>query len=103
MTNNRGQKETVSRAFDYSKFDNIDESDDEDRMHPNIEKSFNVRINKQVRDRKIGEHEHEREHLEQRLKHPNVGGKEKREIEMKLKDLDSKKNLARREHVRGEG
>ena len=41
--------EKVKRSFDFSKFDNIDISDDEDTFHPNIEKNFNVRINQTVR------------------------------------------------------
>ena len=52
MTNEK-EKEKVVRAFDYSRFNNIDISDDEDTFHPNIEKNFNIKINKQVRDRKV--------------------------------------------------
>lgn len=43
--------EKVNRAFDYSRFDNIDVSDDEEKFHPNIEKNFNIKINRHVRDR----------------------------------------------------
>lgn len=42
----------VHRAFDMSKWDNIDISDDEKTFHPNIENNFNVKINRTVRDRK---------------------------------------------------
>ncbi|CAD7946900.1 unnamed protein product [Amoebophrya sp. A120] len=64
MTNNQSEK--VVRAFDYSKFNNIDISDDEDNFHPNIEKNFNIRINKEVRGRKINEMDMEKEELKKK-------------------------------------
>lgn len=58
------EKEKVKRSFDYSKFNNIDVSDDEESFHPNIEKNFNIKINRHVRDRKIDEQEAEKEVLQ---------------------------------------
>jgi len=49
--------EKVHRAFDLSKWDNIDISDDETTFHPNIENNFNIKINRTVRDRKEKEDE----------------------------------------------
>lgn len=51
------ETEKVKRAFDLSKWDNIDISDDESTFHPNIENSFNVKINRTVRDRRDHEEE----------------------------------------------
>lgn len=53
----------VKRAFDLSKWDNIDISDDESTFHPNIENSFNVKINRTVRDRRDNEEEEEKKKL----------------------------------------
>ena len=33
-----GKKSTMSKPFDYSKWDNIELSDDEDDVHPNIDR-----------------------------------------------------------------
>lgn len=74
--------ERVKHAFDYSKFNNIDVSDDEETFHPNIEKNFNIKINRQVRDRKIGEQEEEKEYLKP---------KEDNESKRRLQELERKK------------
>ncbi len=65
------QTEKVNRAFDYSKFDNIDISDDEDSFHPNIEKNFNIRINRTVRERKIGDMDTEKASIKEMLSDKN--------------------------------
>ncbi|CAD7975865.1 unnamed protein product [Amoebophrya sp. A25] len=66
MTTGGQEKEKVKRSFDYSRFNNIDISDDEETFHPNIEKNFNIKINKQVRDRKINEMDEEKEKLKEK-------------------------------------
>jgi len=48
-------KKNPNLAFDYSKWDNIDLSDDEDTFHPNIHKDFMVRINREQRYRREAE------------------------------------------------
>jgi len=53
----------LKRAFDLSKWDNIDLSDDETTFHPNIENNFNIKINRTVRDRREQEEEDLREKL----------------------------------------
>lgn len=39
-------------GFDYSKWDRLEISDDEDTFHPNLDKGLNVRVNRITRDRK---------------------------------------------------
>lgn len=39
-------------GFDYSKWDRLELSDDEDTFHPNLDKGLNVRVNRITRDRK---------------------------------------------------
>lgn len=39
-------------SFDYSKWDRLELSDDEDTFHPNLDKNLNVRVNRITRDRK---------------------------------------------------
>lgn len=39
-------------SFDYSKWDRIELSDDEETHHPNLDKNLNIRVNRITRDRK---------------------------------------------------
>jgi len=39
-------------TFDYSKWDRLEISDDEDTHHPNLDKNLNIRVNRITRDRK---------------------------------------------------
>eukprot|EP00929_Paragymnodinium_shiwhaense_P001213 TRINITY_DN101434_c0_g1_i1.p1 TRINITY_DN101434_c0_g1~~TRINITY_DN101434_c0_g1_i1.p1 ORF type:complete len:322 (-),score=108.48 TRINITY_DN101434_c0_g1_i1:257-1222(-) len=39
-------------SFDYSKWDRLELSDDEDTHHPNLDKNLNIRVNRITRDRK---------------------------------------------------
>lgn len=39
-------------SFDYSKWDRLEISDDEETFHPNLDKGLNVRVNRITRDRK---------------------------------------------------
>eukprot|EP00397_Hematodinium_sp_SG-2012_P018399 GEMP01018847.1.p1 GENE.GEMP01018847.1~~GEMP01018847.1.p1 ORF type:complete len:411 (+),score=118.72 GEMP01018847.1:59-1291(+) len=55
--------EKVNRAFDLSKWDNIDISDDESTFHPNIEDTFNIKINRTVRGRRDDEEAIKKEEL----------------------------------------
>jgi len=90
--------EKVKHSFDYSKFNNIDVSDDEDTFHPNIEKNFNIKINRQVRDRKIGEMEYEKQELSK---------KDDEESKARIAELERKKiwhvgNMGEVKHERTE-
>jgi cell division cycle protein 37 len=42
-------------SFDYSKWDRLELSDDEDTHHPNLDKNLNIRVNRITRDRKEDE------------------------------------------------
>jgi len=82
----RPGKEKVARAFDSSRFDHIDISDDEESFHPNIEKNFNIKINRTVRDRKIDEMDVEKDALAKQLeKKP-----EDEKAAKKLQELEKK-------------
>lgn len=50
-------------GFDYSKWDRIELSDDEDTFHPNLDKSLNMRVNRITRDRKEEEIDEEQKKL----------------------------------------
>eukprot|EP00440_Ansanella_granifera_P012208 gb/GFBE01013272.1/.p1 GENE.gb/GFBE01013272.1/~~gb/GFBE01013272.1/.p1 ORF type:complete len:325 (+),score=117.34 gb/GFBE01013272.1/:1-975(+) len=50
-------------GFDYSKWDRLEISDDEDTFHPNLDKGLNVRVNRITRDRKEEEIESEKKRL----------------------------------------
>jgi cell division cycle protein 37 len=39
-------------AFDYSKWDRLELSDDEETHHPNLDRNLNIRVNRVTRDRK---------------------------------------------------
>lgn len=51
-------------GFDYSKWDRLEVSDDEDTFHPNLDKNLNVRVNRITRDRKEEEIDEEKKKLE---------------------------------------
>jgi len=51
-------------GFDYSKWDRLEVSDDEDTFHPNLDKGLNVRVNRITRDRKEEEIDEEKAKLE---------------------------------------
>ncbi|CAK8998774.1 unnamed protein product [Durusdinium trenchii] len=42
-------------GFDYSKWDRLEISDDEDTFHPNLDKGLNIRVNRITRERKEDE------------------------------------------------
>jgi len=56
-------------GFDYSKWDRLEVSDDEDTFHPNLDKGLNVRVNRITRDRKEEEIDEEKAKLEAEGKH----------------------------------
>lgn len=51
-------------AFNYSKWDRLEISDDEDTFHPNLDKNLNIRVNRITRDRKEEEIDEEKTKLE---------------------------------------
>lgn len=51
-------------AFDYSKWDRLELSDDEDTFHPNLDKNLNIRVNRASRDRKEEEIDMEKKKYE---------------------------------------
>jgi cell division cycle protein 37 len=51
-------------SFDYSKWDRLELSDDEDTFHPNLDKNLNIRVNRITRDRKEEEVDDEKAKLE---------------------------------------
>jgi len=51
-------------SFDYSKWDRLEISDDEDTFHPNLDTGLNVRVNRITRDRKEEEIDTEKAKLE---------------------------------------
>ncbi|EER13242.1 hypothetical protein Pmar_PMAR022741, partial [Perkinsus marinus ATCC 50983] len=50
-------------SFDYSKWDNIDLSDDEADFHPNLDTGLNIKVKRAQRERKMEEYEQERKQL----------------------------------------
>jgi len=50
-------------SFDYSKWDRLEISDDEDTHHPNLDKNLNIRVNRMTRDRKEEEIDTEQKKL----------------------------------------
>mmetsp|Transcript_59065 Transcript_59065/g.149637 ORF Transcript_59065/g.149637 Transcript_59065/m.149637 type:complete len:331 (+) Transcript_59065:83-1075(+) len=56
-------------GFDYSKWDRIELSDDEDTFHPNLDKNLNVRVNRITRDRKDEEIDEEQKKLREKGDH----------------------------------
>jgi len=50
-------------GFNYSKWDRIELSDDEETHHPNLDKNLNIRVNRITRDRKEEEIDTEKEKL----------------------------------------
>jgi cell division cycle protein 37 len=55
----------MSKPFDYSKWDRLELSDDEDTFHPNLDKNLNIRVNRITRDRKEEEIDAEKKRLEE--------------------------------------
>eukprot|EP00440_Ansanella_granifera_P039586 gb/GFBE01042938.1/.p1 GENE.gb/GFBE01042938.1/~~gb/GFBE01042938.1/.p1 ORF type:complete len:328 (+),score=117.83 gb/GFBE01042938.1/:1-984(+) len=51
-------------GFDYSKWDRLEISDDEETFHPNLDKGLNMRVNRITRDRKEDEINEEIKRLE---------------------------------------
>eukprot|EP00928_Gymnodinium_smaydae_P002542 TRINITY_DN10914_c0_g1_i1.p2 TRINITY_DN10914_c0_g1~~TRINITY_DN10914_c0_g1_i1.p2 ORF type:complete len:334 (+),score=130.95 TRINITY_DN10914_c0_g1_i1:93-1094(+) len=51
-------------SFDYSKWDRLELSDDEDSFHPNLDKNLNIRVNRITRDRKEEELDEEKKKAE---------------------------------------
>jgi len=54
----------MSKGFDYSKWDRLEISDDEETFHPNLDKGLNIRVNRITRDRKEEEIDAEKKKLE---------------------------------------
>lgn len=53
----------MSKPFDYSKWDRLEISDDEDTYHPNLDTGLNIRVNRITRDRKEEEIDTEKSKL----------------------------------------
>lgn len=53
-------------GFDYSKWDRLEISDDEETFHPNLDKGLNIRVNRITRDRKEEEIDAEKKRLEEK-------------------------------------
>lgn len=53
-------------SFDYSKWDRLEISDDEETFHPNLDNGLNIRVNRITRDRKEEEIDTEKKKLEER-------------------------------------
>lgn len=53
-------------GFDYSKWDRLELSDDEDTFHPNLDKGLNIRVNRITRDRKEVELDEEQDKLREK-------------------------------------
>lgn len=53
-------------SFDYSKWDRLEISDDEDTFHPNLDTGLNIRVNRITRDRKEEEIDAEKKKLEEK-------------------------------------
>jgi len=53
-------------SFDYSKWDRLEISDDEDTYHPNLDTGLNIRVNRITRDRKEEEIDTEKKKLEEK-------------------------------------
>lgn len=51
-------------SFDYSKWDRLELSDDEDTFHPNLDNNLNIRVNRITRDRKEEEIDEKKKDLE---------------------------------------
>lgn len=51
----------MSKPFDYSKWDRLEISDDEETFHPNLDNGLNTRVNRITRDRKEEEIDQEQE------------------------------------------
>ena len=69
----------MSRVTDYSKWDHIDLSDDEETYHPNIDSSLMIKINREQRARREAEEKKERDQVankgfSQRPAHPVLDG-----------------------------
>jgi cell division cycle protein 37 len=65
-------------SFDYSKWDNLELSDDEDSFHPNLDKNLNIRVNRITRDRKEEEIDTEKAKLEAAGYHDKAAKVEKK-------------------------
>jgi len=63
-------------GFDYSKWDRLEVSDDEDTFHPNLDKGLNVRVNRITRDRKEEEIDEEKRKLEEAGEHAKASALE---------------------------
>lgn len=59
----------MSKPFDYSKWDRLEISDDEETFHPNLDTGLNIRVNRITRDRKEEELDAEVKKLEEAGKH----------------------------------
>lgn len=55
----------MSKPFDYSKWDRLEVSDDEETFHPNLDTGLNVRVNRITRDRKEEEIDEEKKKAEE--------------------------------------
>jgi len=56
-------------GFDYSKWDRLEVSDDENTFHPNLDTGLNIRVNRITRDRKEEEIDEEKKKLEEKGEH----------------------------------
>jgi len=65
-------------SFDYSKWDRLELSDDEDTHHPNLDKNLNIRVNRITRDRKEEEIDTEVAKLEMAGEHDKAAKVERK-------------------------
>jgi cell division cycle protein 37 len=80
----------MSRVTDYSKWDHIDLSDDEETYHPNIDSSLMIKINREQRARREAEEKKERDQVAKKLKEGKLTEKE---AEKELKKIDQKSKI----------
>jgi len=57
---------SMPSGFDYSKWDKLEISDDEETFHPNLDTGLNIRVNRITRDRKEEEIDTEKAKLEEK-------------------------------------
>lgn len=78
----------MSKPFDYSKWDNIELSDDEDDVHPNIERESWFRMKHRSRVEREDREEADKKKINTEMKRNNL---RMREIEMELKKIQTSK------------
>ena len=80
----------MARVTDYSKWDHIDLSDDEETYHPNIDGSLMIKINREQRIRREAEEKKEKEAIQAKLKDGKI---DQKEADKQIKKIDQKSKL----------